>query len=161
MRAVTNKGFDINKGSKIMCTLVELAKEEISEKIKSGDTLTAWRQASELLEYIKAQEMALRKELVEKNFAESTVGKNKAKVDGGELIFTKSYTTKVVESTFDEVARELDENFVNVAELFKVSHTLSKKAYDMLTDDEKKIVDKTLEVKESAPKLEFKASVLD
>ena len=63
MRAVTNKGFDTNKGfntnkgSKIMCTLVELAKEEISEKIKSGDTLTAWRQASELLEYIKAQEM--------------------------------------------------------------------------------------------------------
>lgn len=76
-----------------MCTINELVKEQIVSLVNKGDILTAWRQAGEVLETIKAYEMDLRKKLVQETFKESVAGKNKADVAGGELIFTKKFNT--------------------------------------------------------------------
>ena len=50
-----------------MCTLLDLSKENLNDLIENGKVLTAWRQASECLEYFKAIEMKLRKEQDEYN----------------------------------------------------------------------------------------------
>ena len=144
-----------------MCTLNEIVKEQIVSLVNSGDILTAWRQAGEVLETIKAYEMDLRKKLVQETFKESVTGKNKADVAGGELIFTKKYNITVDETLFDKVAAEAEIIGVDVGSLFKVKHSLDNKKYKMLTDEQRSIVDQTLVTKEAAPTLEFKAKVVD
>ena len=57
-----------------MCTLNEIVQEQIVSLVNSGDILTAWRQAGEVLETIKAYEMDLRKKLVQETFKESVAG---------------------------------------------------------------------------------------
>lgn len=144
-----------------MCTLNELVKEQIVSLVNKGDILSAWRQAGEVLETIKAYEMDLRKKLVAETFQESVVGRNKADVAGGELIFTKKYNTTVDETLFDKVAAEADVAGIDVGLLFKVKHNLDNKRYKALSDDQKAIVDQMLVTKESAPVLEFRAKVID
>ena len=144
-----------------MCTVNDLVKEQISGLINNGDILSAWRQAQEVLETIKAYEMDLRKKLVQETFKESVTGKNKADVPGGELIFTKKYNTTVDETLFDKVAAEADIAGIDIGSLFKVKHSLDNKKYKMLTDEQKGIIDQTLITKEAAPTLEFKAKVID
>ena len=144
-----------------MCTLNEIVKEQIVSLVNSGDILTAWRQAGEVLETIKAYEMDLRKKLVAETFKESVAGKNKADVKGGELIFTKKFNTTVDETLFDTVAAEAEIIGVDVGSLFKVKHSLDNKKYKMLTEEQKGIIDQTLITKEAAPTLEFKAKVTD
>ena len=144
-----------------MCTLNEIVKEQIVSLVNSGDILTAWRQAGEVLETIKAYEMDLRKKLVQETFKESVAGKNKADVKGGELIFTKKFNTTVDETLFDKVAAEAEIIGVDVGSLFKVKHSLDNKKYKMLTEEQKGIIDQTLITKEAAPTLEFKAKVTD
>lgn len=144
-----------------MCTLNEIVKEQIVSLVNSGDILTAWRQAGEVLETIKAYEMDLRKKLVQETFKESVAGKNKADVKGGELIFTKKYNTTVDETLFDKVVAEAEIIGVDVGSLFKVKHSLDNKKYKMLTEEQKGIIDQTLITKEAAPTLEFKAKVTD
>lgn len=144
-----------------MCTLNEIVKEQITGLVNNGDFLGAWRQAQEVLETIKAYEMDLRKKLVAETFQESVVGRNKADVAGGELIFTKKYNTTVDETLFDKVAAEAEIIGVDVGGLFKVKHSLDNKKYKMLTEEQKGIIDQTLITKEAAPTLEFKAKVVD
>lgn len=144
-----------------MCTLNEIVKEQITGLVNNGDFLGAWRQAQEVLETIKAYEMDLRKKLVAETFQESVVGRNKADVAGGELIFTKKYNTTVDETLFDKVAAEADVAGIDVGLLFKVKHNLDNKRYKALSDDQKAIVDQMLVTKESAPVLEFRAKVID
>lgn len=144
-----------------MCTLNEIVKEQIVSLVNSGDILSAWRQAGEVLKTIKAYEMDLRKKLVQETFKESVAGKNKADVKGGELIFTKKFDTTVDETLFDKVASEAEIVGVDVGSLFKVKHSLDNKKYKMLTDEQRSIVDQTLVTKEAAPTLEFKAKVID
>ena len=144
-----------------MCTLNEICIEQIKGLVNEGNILTAWRQAQEVLETIKAYEMDLRKKLVQETFKESVTGKNKADVPGGELIFTKKYNTTVDETLFDKVAAEADIAGIDIGSLFKVKHSLDNKKYKMLTDEQKGIIDQTLITKEAAPTLEFKAKVID
>lgn len=144
-----------------MCTLNEIVKEQIVSLVNSGDILTAWRQAGEVLETIKAYEMDLRKKLVQETFKESVAGKNKADVKGGELIFTKKYNTTVDETLFDKVVAEAEIIGVDVGSLFKVKHSLDNKKYKLLDEEQKKIIDQTLITKEAVPTLEFKAKVTD
>jgi hypothetical protein len=144
-----------------MCTLNELVKEQITGLVNNGDILAAWRQAQEVLETVKTYEMELRKKLVQETFKESVAGKNKADVDGGELIFTKKFNTTVDETLFDKVAAEAEIIGVDVGSLIKVKHSLDNKKYKMLTDEQRSIVDQTLVTKEAAPTLEFKAKVVD
>ena len=144
-----------------MCTLNELTVEQIKGLVAKGDILTAWRQAAEVLETVKKMEMELRKKLVAENFAESKAGSNKADVDGGQLVYTKKFTTSVDEELFDMVAQEADIAGIDVGLLFKVKHSLDNKRYKTLSDDQKAIIDQMLITKESAPVLEFKAKVID
>lgn len=144
-----------------MCTLNEIVKEQIVGLVDSGDILSAWRQAGEVLETIKAYEMELRKKIVQETFKESVAGKNKAEVAGGELIFTKKFNTTVDETLYDKVAAEADIAGIDVGSLFKVKHSLDNKKYKMLSEEQKAIIDQTLVVKEAAPTLEFKAKVTD
>lgn len=144
-----------------MCTLNEIAVEQIKGLVAKGDVLTAWRQAQEVLDSVKKMEMELRKKLVAENFAESKTGANKADVAGGELVYTKKYTTSVDEELFDRVAQEADIAGVDVGLLFKVKHSLDNKRYKTLSDDQRAIVDQMLITKESAPVLEFRAKVID
>ena len=106
-------------------------------------------------------EMELRKKLVSENFAESKAGANKTDVPGGELVYTKKFTTSVDEELFDRVAQEADIAGIDVGLLFKVKHSLDNKRYKTLSDDQKAIIDQMLITKESAPVLEFKAKVID
>lgn len=144
-----------------MCTLNEICIEQIKGLVNEGNVLTAWRQAQEVLDTVKKMEMELRKRLVTENFAESKAGSNKADVAGGQLVYTKKYTTTVDEELFDKVAQEADVAGVDVGLLFKVKHNLDNKRYKALSDDQKAIVDQMLVTKESAPVLEFKAKVID
>ena len=144
-----------------MCTLNELTTEQIKGLVAKGDILTAWRQAAEVLETVKKMEMELRKKLVSENFAESKAGSNKADVAGGQLVYTKKFTTSVDEELFDRVAQEADIAGIDVGLLFKVKHNLDNKRYKTLSDDQKAIIDQMLITKESAPVLEFKAKVID
>lgn len=144
-----------------MCTLNEIAVEQIKGLVAKGDILTAWRQAQEVLETVKKMEMELRKKLVSENFAESKAGANKTDVPGGELVYTKKFTTSVDEELFDRVAQEADIAGIDVGLLFKVKHSLDNKRYKTLSDDQKAIIDQMLITKESAPVLEFKAKVID
>lgn len=144
-----------------MCTLNEIAVEQIKGLVEKGDILTAWRQAQEVLETVKVYEMDLRKKVVQDVFKESVAGKNKAEVPGGELIFTKKFNTTVDETLFDKVASEAEIVGVDVGSLFKVKHSLDNKKYKMLTEEQKEIVDQALITKEAAPTLEFKAKVID
>ena len=144
-----------------MCTVNDLVKEQINGLVNEGNFLAAWRQAQEVLDTVKAYEMELRKKLVQETFKESVAGKNKADVDGGELIFTKKFNTTVDETLFDKVAAEAEIIGVDVGSLFKVKHSLDNKKYKMLTEEQKGIIDQTLITKEAAPTLEFKAKVVD
>lgn len=144
-----------------MCTLNEIAVEQIKGLVEKGDILTAWRQAQEVLETVKVYEMDLRKKVVQDVFKESVTGKNKADVPGGELIFTKKFNTTVDETLFDKVASEAEIVGVDVGSLFKVKHSLDNKKYKLLTEEQKEIVDQALITKEAAPTLEFKAKVID
>lgn len=143
-----------------MCTLNELTTEQIKGLVAKGDILTAWRQAAEVLETVKKMEMELRKKLVSENFAESKAGSNKADVAGGQLVYTKKFTTSVDEELFDRVAQEADIAGIDVGLLFKVKHSLDNKRYKTLSDEQRVIIDQMLITKESAPVLEFKAGVL-
>lgn len=144
-----------------MCTLNELTTEQIKGLVAKGDILTAWRQAAEVLETVKKMEMELRKKLVAENFAESKAGANKADVAGGQLVYTKKFTTSVDEELFDRVSAEADIAGVDIGLLFKVKHSLDNKRYKTLSDDQRAIVDQMLVTKESAPVLEFRAKVID
>lgn len=144
-----------------MCTLNELTTEQIKGLVAKGDILTAWRQAAEVLETVKKMEMELRKKLVSENFAESKAGSNKADVAGGQLVYTKKFTTSVDEELFDRVAQEADIAGIDVGLLFKVKHSLDNKRYKTLSDEQRAIIDQMLITKESAPVLEFKAKVID
>ena len=143
------------------CTLNEICIEQIKGLVNEGNVLTAWRQAQEVLDTVKKMEMELRKRLVSENFAESKAGANKADVNGGQLVYTKKYTTTVDEELFDKVAQEADIAGIDVGLLFKVKHNLDNKRYKTLSDDQKAIIDQMLVTKESAPVLEFKAKVID
>lgn len=143
-----------------MCTLNEIAVEQIKGLVNKGDVLTAWRQAQEVLETVKKMEMELRKKLVSENFAESKAGANKADVAGGQLVYTKKFTTSVDEELFDRVSAEADIAGVDIGLLFKVKHSLDNKRYKTLSDEQRAIIDQMLITKESAPVLEFKAGVL-
>ena len=143
-----------------MCTLNELTTEQIKGLVAKGDILTAWRQAAEVLETVKKMEMELRKKLVAETFTESKAGANKADVAGGQLVYTKKFTTSVDEELFDRVSAEADIAGVDIGLLFKVKHSLDNKRYKTLSDDQKAIIDRMLITKESAPVLEFKAGVL-
>ena len=143
-----------------MCTLNELTTEQIKGLVAKGDILTAWRQAAEVLETVKKMEMELRKKLVAETFTESKAGANKADVAGGQLVYTKKFTTSVDEELFDRVAQEADIAGIDVGLLFKVKHSLDNKRYKTLSDAQRAIVDQMLITKESAPVLEFKAGVL-
>lgn len=144
-----------------MCTLANLVKEEIAEKLSKGETLTAWRQLSEVLEWVKKAEMDLRKELVSKSFENAKKGKNEAEVEGGKLVYTRSFKTEVDETMFDQVAKECEDNFIDVGSLFKATHRLVAKEYNAYGAEEKAIIDKMLVVKEQSPKLEFVANAID
>lgn len=144
-----------------MCTLNEIAVEQIKGLVNKGDVLTAWRQAQEVLDTVKKMEMELRKKLVSENFAESKAGANKTDVPGGELVYTKKFTTSVDEELFDRVSAEADIAGVDIGLLFKVKHSLDNKRYKTLSDDQRAIIDQMLITKESAPVLEFKAKVID
>lgn len=144
-----------------MCTLNDICVEQIKGLVNEGNVLTAWRQAQEVLDTVKKMEMELRKKLVAENFAESKAGSNKADVPGGELVYTKKFTTSVDEELFDKVAQEADIAGVDVGLLFKVKHSLDNKRYKTLSDDQRMIVDQMLVTKESAPVLEFRAKVID
>lgn len=144
-----------------MCTLLDITKEELTKKIADGDILTAWRQVAEILEYAKKLEMSLRKELVEKNFADAKAGVNKCELENGILSYTKTFKTEVDETLFQEVALLCEENFIDVGSLFNVKHSLVAKEYKKYSDKEKEIIDRMLVTKEQAPKLEFKAQIED
>ena len=144
-----------------MCTLNEIAVEQIKGLVNKGDVLTAWRQAAEVLENVKKMEMELRKKLVADHFQESKAGANKADVAGGELVYTKKFTTSVDEELFDRVSAEADIAGVDIGLLFKVKHSLDNKRYKALSDEQRAIIDQMLITKESAPVLEFKAKVID
>lgn len=144
-----------------MCTLNEIAVEQIKGLVEKGEIVTAWRQAQEVLDTVKNMEMELRKRLVSENFAESKTGANKADVNGGQLVYTKKYTTTVDEELFDKVAQEADIAGIDIGLLFKVKHNLDNKRYKTLSDDQKAIIDQMLVTKEAAPTLEFKAKVID
>lgn len=144
-----------------MCTLNEIAVEQIKGLVNKGDVLTAWRQAQEVLDTVKKMEMELRKKLVAENFAESKAGANKTDVPGGELVYTKKFTTSVDEELFDRVSAEADIAGVDIGLLFKVKHSLDNKRYKTLSDEQRMIVDQMLVTKESAPVLEFRAKVID
>ena len=144
-----------------MCTLNEIAVEQIKGLVEKGEIVTAWRQAQEVLDTVKKMEMELRKRLVSENFAESKTGANKADVNGGQLVYTKKYTTTVDEELFDKVAQEADIAGIDVGLLFKVKHSLDNKRYKALSDDQRTIIDQMLVTKESAPVLEFRAKVID
>lgn len=143
-----------------MCTLNELTTEQIKGLVAKGDILTAWRQAAEVLETVKKMEMELRKKLVAETFTESKAGANKADVPGGELVYTKKFTTSVDEELFDRISAEADIAGVDIGLLFKVKHSLDNKRYKTLSDEQRAIIDQMLITKESAPVLEFKAGVL-
>ena len=143
-----------------MCTLNEIAVEQIKGLVNKGDVLTAWRQAQEVLDTVKKMEMELRKKLVSDHFQESKAGANKADVAGGQLVYTKKFTTSVDEELFDRVSAEADIAGVDIGLLFKVKHSLDNKRYKTLSDDQRAIIDQMLITKESAPVLEFKAGVL-
>ena len=143
-----------------MCTLNEIAVEQIKGLVNKGDILTAWRQAAEVLDTVKKMEMELRKKLVSDHFQESKAGANKADVAGGQLVYTKKFTTSVDEELFDKVAQEADIAGIDVGLLFKVKHSLDNKRYKTLSDEQRSIIDQMLITKESAPVLEFKAGVL-
>ena len=144
-----------------MCTLNELTTEQIKGLVNKGDVLTAWRQAQEVLDTVKKMEMELRKKLVADHFQESKAGANKTDVPGGELVYTKKFTTSVDEELFDKVAQEADIAGVDMGLLFKVKHSLDNKRYKTLSDEQRGIIDQMLITKESAPVLEFKAKVID
>ena len=144
-----------------MCTLNEICIEQIKGLVNEGNVLTAWRQAQEVLDTVKKMEMELRKKLVAENFAESKAGANKTDVPGGELVYTKKFTTSVDEELFDRVSAEADIAGVDIGLLFKVKHSLDNKRYKTLSDDQRAIIDQMLITKESAPVLEFKAKVID
>ena len=143
-----------------MCTLNEIAVEQIKGLVNKGDVLTAWRQAQEVLDTVKKMEMELRKKLVADHFQESKAGANKTDVPGGELVYTKKFTTSVDEELFDRVSAEADIAGVDIGLLFKVKHSLDNKRYKTLSDEQRAIIDQMLITKESAPVLEFKAGVL-
>lgn len=144
-----------------MCTLNEICVEQIKGLVNEGNVLTAWRQAQEVLDTVKKMEMELRKKLVSDHFQESKAGANKADVAGGQLVYTKKFTTSVDEELFDRVAQEADIAGVDVGLLFKVKHSLDNKRYKTLSDEQRMIVDQMLVTKESAPVLEFRAKVID
>lgn len=139
-----------------MCTLTDLAVEHLNELIKK-DKLKAWRQAQELLSNIKTIEMELRKEILSDYFTETKTGTNKCDVAGGQLVYTKKYTTSVDEKVFDEVAKQAALLGVDIGSVFKVTHDLNKREYKKLNEEQRSVIDKTLTTKLSSPVLEFKA----
>lgn len=143
-----------------MCTLNTLVKEELASKSKE-DLVGAWRQARELLDTVRDLERKIRDELVKKSFADAKLGSNKADVNGGQLIYTKSVSYKIDENLYDAVCRDLDANFINVDEIIKTKHELKVAGYKKLSALEQGLVDKMLTIKEDAPKLEFKEDVKD
>lgn len=123
----------------------------ILNNLKDKSLVEQWKYLSEVLAFVKAKEMEVRKAIVS-GLGELKIGTNHC----GDLVVTKKLNYKVDEGNLNNFAEKLEKEFIDIGSLFKVKHELVLKEYKALTDEQKNIVDNVLTITEGAPTLEIK-----
>lgn len=118
--------------------------------------INEWFALTEELAEKKEREMVLRKKIFGFFIQQPEEGVNSVPMsDGWVMKGTYKIDRKVKEELLAANAEELKNAKLPMKELIKLKPSLSVTAYKKLTDDQKKIFDKVLEIKPGAPTLEI------
>ena len=118
--------------------------------------LWEWNNLSDELDRVKAKEMAMRKELFGEIFTAPTEGVNKFELPGGwKLNATYKLDRKPDEALLHGTLTKLAERGVEVADLIKITPSLSVSAYKKLSEADRKLMDEALIIKPASPSMEL------
>ena len=117
-------------------------------------TLEAWRQCAAQLSALKAQEVALRKAVVEEIFNTTEEGTHVVKLDAGwQLKMTQPYTRTLDQAKAPKLLEALAAR--NVTGAIKLKYELSVAAYRTLDFNTTVLVNEALTTKAGMPSLEL------
>jgi hypothetical protein len=119
--------------------------------------LQVWYGKKQELANLKASEVLLRKDMATFYFPSPNVGTNRLDIGGGyDLKLVFKYNISVDEAAVDQVtAAQIKKHKLPWEELFVYKPSLVRGVYDALTEDQRKFVDKLLNIKDATPDLDI------
>ena len=121
--------------------------------VKSRDELLIeWQEAKKQLDHYKEVEKQLRDQISESVFPDKQIGTNTVELGNGWKAKLVAGQTFNVTGSYDEVMDVEEKLPERISELlFKWSAKLDKRTYDSLPDDEKRLVNEVITIKDKAP----------
>jgi len=117
--------------------------------------ITEWSQISEWLKKGKAREMELRKELVSLFVKKPVEGTNNVQGEGYAVKVSHKITRTLDEAALDAVMPQLPEDFRVIGNLISYKPSFSLDVYRAMSDENKKIFEQALTIKDGSPELEI------
>lgn len=116
------------------------------------NNIEKWIEIKNQIKELQAQELELRKEIINEKFSNSVIGTN----HNDNLTLVRGLTYKVNTDELNAIKDTLDNEFIDTKSLFKVSYSLNLKEYKNLTVEQKNMVDNCLTITEKSPDLKIK-----
>lgn len=125
----------------------------LSPEVKTK--IAEWNQIREWMAKGKAREMELRRELVSLFVPNPKEGTNHVQGQGFAVTIGHKVSRELDEAALDAVMPQLPEHLRVVGTLISYRPKFDLKVYRSMSDDERKIFDQALTIKEGAPELEI------
>lgn len=126
------------------------------EEAVSGADVAKWYNLQKQLAQVKDEEMALRNKIFKGLFKDPVEGVNKFPLsDGWILNADRTINRKVLEDILTTMSPKLREAGINPEVLVKWEPELSITEYRKLTEDERKLFDQVLEIKDGSPQMKI------
>lgn len=133
------------------------AVDAVKEPKANQEELSQWFEAAQQLAKWKDLENKLRVKIFGDAFTNPREGTNKfALADGWVMNGTYVINRKVDVASLKNLGDEFAESKIPTDALFKYEPTLVKSAYNLLTDEQRLLVDRALIIKPGTPQLEIK-----
>lgn len=131
---------------------------EDENQVGQGDPLAVrlakWWQLSKQLAELRAEEMALRKEIFEECFPSPREGVNDYPLEAGYVLKgTYKLDRKLDEAALDSLAKELREEGVPVDSLVVYKPSLVTKEYRELTEEQRILFEQVITIKPASPSM--------
>ena len=125
------------------------------DEYKMKELLFGWYDMQAKLKELKAKEIAVRKELFAHYFPNPIEGTNDFELENGYILKGKrSIERSVEDASFRSSLKEIRSKGIPPESLINYKPSLIKKAYNLLTDEERNYFDQFLIIKKGSPTLE-------
>ena len=120
---------------------------------KTKSLIWEWQKAKDAMKEAQLREDALRSAVIMSVFGDNMAeGTTSAEIAPGFVLRAKCSYTRAIDE--DAVQCVMERITGDAKKVFRVKHSLDKKAYDALTENDRKIVDEAVTTKPGKPQLE-------